>query len=346
MQKPHWTRKRRMACVAGGGRVRSGGRGGQAVQGSGLWLKRPGRACDVKALSVGGGLWGAGGSEAGTLDADVSMLSPSGGRLAGPEKSRVLPERSSSSPCPSPSPRLPPQARGQWAGAGQAIPSLRAASPSVPCGSSPHAAAPAPVPLINVTICSSTETLPSFSLTSDTRLGDIPPVGCALRASSAAPRFPRGAHMGCFGFFKKAHRLPSSRFTRRGESGLGIRQSAEGFFVFFFFWARAQVLYWLGLRAFRQRVEPRVTRSSRSTAAHAVQAAPGLVFWVLDTELGSAKAPSSVEVGDVCTGWHRAWRMTKSNDCSFNDAITVALIALNGILIALRVGSREVCLQT
>ena len=178
-------------------------------------------------------MWGAGGSEAGTLDADVSMLSPSGGRLAGPEKSRVLPERSSSSPCPSPSPRLPPQARGQWAGAGQAIPSLRAASPSVPWGSSPHAAAPAPVPLINVTICSSTETLPSFSLTSDTRLGDIPPVGCALRASSAAPRFPRGAHMGCFGFFKKAHRLPSSRFTRRGESGLGIRQSAEGFCVFF-----------------------------------------------------------------------------------------------------------------
>ena len=59
MQKPHWTRKRRMACVAGGGRVRSGGRGGQAVQGSGLWLKRPGRACDVKVLSVGGGLWGA-----------------------------------------------------------------------------------------------------------------------------------------------------------------------------------------------------------------------------------------------------------------------------------------------
>ena len=57
VQKPHWTRKRRMACVAGGGRVRSGGRGGPAVQGSGLWLKRPGRACDVKALRVGGGLW-------------------------------------------------------------------------------------------------------------------------------------------------------------------------------------------------------------------------------------------------------------------------------------------------
>lgn len=238
MQKPLWTRKRRMACVAGGGRVRSGGRGGQAVQGSGLWLKRLGRACDVRALSVRGGLWGAGGSEAGTLNADVSLLSPSGGRLAGPERSRVLPARSSSSPCPSPSPRLPPQVRGQWAGAGHALPSLRAASPSVPCGSSPHAAAPAPVPLINLTICSSAETLPSFSLTSDTRLGDIPPVGCVLRASSAAPCFPHGAHMGCFGFFKKAHRLPSSRFTRRGESGLGIRQSAEGFFCFFFFGLR------------------------------------------------------------------------------------------------------------
>jgi len=98
VQKPLWTRKRRMACVAGGGRVRSGGRGGQAVQGSGLWLKRLGRACDVRTLSVRGGLWGAGGSEAGTLNADVSLLSPSGGRLAGPERSRVLPARSSSSP--------------------------------------------------------------------------------------------------------------------------------------------------------------------------------------------------------------------------------------------------------
>lgn len=145
------------------------------------------------------------------------------------------PARCALSPCPSPSPRLPPQVRGQRAGAGQALPSLRAASPSVPGGSSPHAAAPAPVPLINLTICSSAETLPSFSLTSDTRLGDTPPVGCALRASSAAPRFPRGAHMCCFGFFKKAHRLPSSRFTRRGESGLGSRQSAEAFFIFFFF---------------------------------------------------------------------------------------------------------------
>lgn len=38
--------------------------------------------------------------------------------------------------------------------------------------------------------------------------------------------------------------------------------------------------------------------------------------------------------------------MTKSNDYLFNDAITVALIALNVILITLRVGSREVCLQT
>ena len=38
--------------------------------------------------------------------------------------------------------------------------------------------------------------------------------------------------------------------------------------------------------------------------------------------------------------------MTKSNDYLFNDPITVALIALNVILIALRVGSREVCLQT
>lgn len=39
----------------------------------------------------------------------------------------------------------------------------------------------------------------------------------------------------------------------------------------------------------------------RFTAADAVQAAPGLVFWVLNTELGSAKAPWLVEVGDVYT---------------------------------------------
>lgn len=171
------------------------------------------------------GLWGAGVSEAGTLDANVSQLSPSGGRLAGPEELGAphavrlvsLPLSLSSSPSSS------ARAVG-WGRAG----------PSFPLGRfsfRPSRLAPAPVPLINLTICSSAETLPSFSLTSDRRLGDTPPVGCALRASSAAPRFPRGAHMYCFRFFKKAHRLPSSRFTRRGESGLGSRQSAEAFFV-------------------------------------------------------------------------------------------------------------------
>lgn len=38
--------------------------------------------------------------------------------------------------------------------------------------------------------------------------------------------------------------------------------------------------------------------------------------------------------------------MTKSNDYLFNDPVTVALIALNVILLTLRVGSREVCSQT
>lgn len=38
--------------------------------------------------------------------------------------------------------------------------------------------------------------------------------------------------------------------------------------------------------------------------------------------------------------------MTKSSDYLFNDPITVDLIAVNVILTALRVGSREVCLQT
>lgn len=188
-----------------------------------------------------GGLWGAGVSEAGTLDADVSRLSPSGGRLAGPEELGAPPAvRLVSLPLSlSSSPSSSARAVG-WGRAGPSFPPGRFSFR--PGGSSPHAWAPAPVPLINLTVCSSAEMLPSFSLTSDRRLGDTPPAGCALRASSAAPRFPRGAHMCCFRFFKKAHRLPSSRFTRRGESGLGSRQSAEAFFVFFFFLPRAQVL--------------------------------------------------------------------------------------------------------
>ena len=150
----------------------------------------------------------------------------------------MLPPRCASSPCPSPSPRLPPQVRGQWAGAGQALPSLRAASPSVPGGSSPHASAPAPVPLIHLTVCSSAEMLPSFSLTSDRRLGDTPPAGCALRASSAAPRFPAfpaGPICVASGFLKKHIASRPPILPEEVNQDLAADKVLRLFSFFFFF---------------------------------------------------------------------------------------------------------------
>lgn len=55
------------------------------------------------------------------------------------------------------------------------------------------------LPLISLAICSSVPILPTFSLTSDKKLGDIPLVGVSSVPDSCFPASPAGVHMGCFG---------------------------------------------------------------------------------------------------------------------------------------------------
>lgn len=105
--RPVCVRTRREACVAGAGkgrgtwRVRSGGGGGQIVQGSGRGAETPeglgseGAQCGWSPgpcwVRAGAGVEGTGGSEPVALNAHVSQLEPNGRRWAGPERSRMLP---------------------------------------------------------------------------------------------------------------------------------------------------------------------------------------------------------------------------------------------------------------
>ena len=125
---------------------------GLVKRGSSVWLEP---------RALGGESWGWGGRSRGServaLSAHVSQLDPNGRRLAGPERSRMLPAppRFLSLPLPLP-PLLPFQGTGKRgeAGAGPFTPLCFSSFPS-PGGTSLHTTALTLVPLISLTICSS-----------------------------------------------------------------------------------------------------------------------------------------------------------------------------------------------
>lgn len=72
-----------------------------------------------------------------------------------------------------------------------------------------YTTAPARLPLVSLTICSSVQILPNFSLMSDKKLGDIPLVGVSSVPGWRLPGVLRGGPSGLLWGFKKAHHLLS-----------------------------------------------------------------------------------------------------------------------------------------